>query len=180
MQQANQEQKEAIKKLEEAIAQLDEKVDQLENQQNEKTLAKIEDRLDQALKTQKRVTIETGIIQNKRQAEGSSEVDRVTRSQLVDLSGEEGKLAEEMDSIRKALLDEGSTIVFPSVLGDISTDLSDIQTRLANSDSGTVTQGIQGSVEEMLEELLRSIRDKLADRKKKDLEKKKQQQQGGG
>jgi hypothetical protein len=158
---ANKDQKEALEEMKKALEELDEEIAKLERRAKAEKLAKIEDRLEKILEEQKKCTTRTRKTYENRQ-QGKTPYDREAGQALLELSKSEGGLAEEVAAIRQLLIKEGSTVVFPEVLGDVKQDLSDVQKRLADRDPGPLTQTTQEEIETVLEELIDSVRKELS------------------
>jgi len=158
---ANKKQKEALEEMKKALEKLDDDIAKLERRAKAEKLASIEDRLEKILEEQKECTVRTRKTYENRQR-GKTPYDREAGQALLELSKSEGGLAEEVAAIRQLLVGEGSTVVFPEILGDVKQDLSDVQKRLADQDPGPLTQITQEEIEAVLEELINSVRKELS------------------
>ncbi len=160
---ANPLQKKAIDKLKEAAEQLDEAIAQEKEMVQAEQLAKIDAMLRRILKTQKAISSGTTDVNKKQKGKTYA---RPEQLRLKDLSDGEGRLADDIRAVRKMLLKEGTTAVFPSVLGEVRGDLSNVQKRLADKEAGKLTQGIQADIERNLEQMLEALRKEQSRQKK--------------
>lgn len=160
---ANPLQNKALDDLRNAAEQLDQTVAQEKEMVQAEQLAKIDAMLQRILKTQKAISAATTDVRKKRKGQS---YDRPEELRLRELSDGEGRLAEDVKSIRKMLLKEGTTAVFPAVLGEVRGDLSNVQKRLADKEAGKLTQGIQAQIERNLEQMLTALRKERSRRKK--------------
>ena len=159
--QANKDQKEAQKDMESALKKLEEEVAELERRSQMEKLATIEERLEKVLERHTAQVSETKKAFASRQ-ESSPHYDRQGRQQLAGASKGEKSAAKDVDVVRKMLMDEGSTLVFPEALQDVSTDLGIVADRLDAQQAGATTQRIQQDISETLTELIRAVREELS------------------
>ena len=159
---ANQSQNQAIKNLEKARDELNEAIAKEQREAQQQALAQIEAALRKVLEAQKRLSAGTKDVHGKARPDGSFE--RAESVRLADLAGGEGKLAEETAGVARLLEDEGTTVVFPSVLGEVREDMTKSQELLASEQPGPLVQGIQKEIEERLEEMIEALQMELANR----------------
>lgn len=163
---ANQDQKQALEEMQRAREALEEEIADLERLSKQETLVRIEEQLQDILEHQRQATEKT----RKTHAAAKPEpprFDREALQSLAELADSEGTLAKDIQTVRRRLIEEGSTVVFPEVLGDVKADLEDVQQRLAEQDPGPLTQATQRQVERTLEELLQAVRDELSEHQRK-------------
>ncbi|MCD4826139.1 MAG: hypothetical protein K8S55_16230 [Phycisphaerae bacterium] len=158
---ANKEQKKTLEEMKKARQQLDEEIAKLERRSKAEKLARLEDRLQKVLEQQKVTTARTARTYKNR-GRAPAEYDRQAQQALSEMARIEGELAEEIAAIRKLLVKEGTTVVFPEVLADVKNDLADVQKRLADKDPGPLTQATQEEIERALEELVGAVRKELS------------------
>ncbi len=166
--QAIQRQQEAQAELRKAIAELEEILRQLREEEVERTLAMLEARLSKMLEMQMIVY------------EGTKQIDKTpadqrTRGDEIEagkLSASERKILNEADRALTLLKEEGSSVAFPEVIGQMRDDIEQVVKRLANARVGSITQGIEEEIIEALEEMIESLR-----QAQKEMEQQKQQQQ---
>ena len=168
---ANKDQQEAQKKMEEAKQQLDEAIAKAQQDEQEKTMTKIAEILQDMLTRQQVLTAKTGEVASKQGADGKFQ--RPEELELQNVSHDEGVLADDSKKVTKLLTDDKSTVIFPEIMKDIEGDLRDLQTMLDAKQVDELTQAMQGNVERNLTQLLDAL--------KKEMSKKKQKpKQGGG
>ena len=159
--QANKDQKEAQKEMQKALDALEEEVAELERRSQMEKLASIEERLEKVLERHEAQLSETKKAFASRQ-ESSPHYDRQSRQQLAGASKGEKSVAKDVEVVRKMLMDEGSTLVFPDALRDVATDLGIVADRLDAQQAGKTTQRIQQDISETLTELIRAVREELS------------------
>ena len=159
---ANQSQNEAVRQLENARTELADAIDREQQAAQQQALVQIETMLRKILEAQKRLSAGTRDVHAKVPPDGK--VERAEAVRLADLADGEGKLAEETAGVRRLLEDEGSTVVFPSVLADVREDLTKSQELLASQQPGPLVQGIQQEIEERLREMIDALQMELANR----------------
>lgn len=158
---ANEDQNKTIEKLKQAQQQLGEEIAELQERSKQEKLAKVEEKLEAILEKQKAVTAATRDTWEDRRP-GETPYDREAEQTLLDGARKEGQLSEDVAIVRKMLVDEGSTVIFPEILGDVKEDLETLQDRLAEKDPGLVTQTTQQEVERTLRELIDAVRKELS------------------
>ncbi len=158
---ANQRQNETSENLREAMKSLDDEIEKLQRRSKAEKLASISERLGKVLEQQKACTKQTRALHDAR-AKADSPIGRAEEQTLTELAGVEGELSVEIQSIRDLLRKEGTTVVFPAVLGDVKRDLLDVKSWLAEFDAGPLTQATQEEIEHTLEELLESVHEELS------------------
>jgi len=164
--QANSSQNEAIKDLDKARRQLDEAIAQEQEMLQAESLARIDAMLQRILDAQKSLSADTKSVAAKRR-DAAPPWDRAEQLKLAELSLGEGRLAEDVGKVRQMLVEEGTTAVFPAVLGEVRVDLANVEKLLAGKDAGELTQGIQAEIERNLREMIDAIRKELSHRRRK-------------
>ncbi|MBS3733981.1 MAG: hypothetical protein KGY99_03545 [Phycisphaerae bacterium] len=160
---ANARQKEALDAMKQARDALDEAIDDSREMMQAETLARVDRMLDVILRKQKSVSAETAGIHARRGEEGYGRPDQVA---LGELGNRQGALAGEIEHIAKMLAAEGTTVVFPAILGEVRADMTDASTRLTDRRAGPITQGMQAGIEQALRQMIDAIRKEFADRVK--------------
>ena len=161
---ANSQQQKAVKELKEARKQLADTLRRRQGIVQAEALAKIDAMLEKILKAQQTITEGTTAAYSLRDA--SQQYARTQQLTLRKLSAGEGKLVDEIQTIRKLLAREGTTIVFPSVLKEVQQDVRTVESRLGRRQAGTFTQGVQKSIEQSLQEMIDAIRKELSNRRR--------------
>jgi len=163
--QANEDQKKALDEMKKASDELNEAIEQEEQLAQAEQLEKIDQMLQKVLERQQAVSASTRETDQKRTAD--STFARGEQIKLSELSGSEGKLAEDVESVRAILNQEGQSVVFTEVLGDVRGDMQDVQKLLDAQDPGTMAQAVQKEIERTLQDMIDAVRKELAERRKK-------------
>jgi DNA repair exonuclease SbcCD ATPase subunit len=150
---AARQQQKAIKELEQALQEIEERLAQLREETQVEKLARLEARFRAMLARQQKATIDTATI-HKRAASGGDDLKRVERNALV---GEETALAEEAQVALEIILDDGTSVVFPDIVGNLRDDLGRVAELIGNERIDLLTQALQKEVETTLEELIEAL-----------------------
>ena len=160
---ANEDQKKASEDLKKAEDDLQQAIADEEQKKQQAELEKM-------LKIQQAISADTKTAHEKILSTKESDKAELRTAELkltTELSPGEGKLADDAQKVMDMLIKEGTTVVFPSVLGEVKKDLLDVQKKLAGKEAGTLTQAIQHEIEQNLQEMVRAVRDKLAENRDK-------------
>jgi len=150
---AVEKQEEALRELEQAKAELEEILRQLREEEMARTLAMLEARFRKMLEAQVQVY------------EGTQRLDQVAaadrdRDDVIEagrLSRKEAEIAVEADKALAVLQEEGSAVAFPEAVIEIRDDMITIRDRLAEADTGALTQGVEEDVIAALEEMITAL-----------------------
>ena len=168
--QTNQQQNEAIDQLEKAKQDLQDAIAREQEMIQAEALAKIDQMLRKILEAQQNITLGTEKVYPRRK--GEKQYSRTDQAQLRELSEGEGRLVEDVRRILQMLAKEGTTAVFPEVLGEVKTDMGHVQKQLAKLEAGPLTQAVEHDIERSLKDMLEALRKEQSRRRKK--------KQGGG
>lgn len=152
-QQALEEQEAALKELRTAKAELEKVLRQMREEELERMLVQLEERLRQMLKIQKE--IETGttrlaaIPPPERQRGDELDSGRLSRRQAL--------LAVEAEKAQMILEEDGTSVAFVEVLTQVHDDMHQVADRLARFDVGELTQGVERDIIVALEEMLAAL-----------------------
>ncbi len=146
-------QREAEQELQAAIEQLEEILRQLREEEIERSLAALEDRLRLMLQGQKKVLEETKRLQ---EIAGQS-ADRSIEIRAGNLAGDERKVLNEGQRALLLLREEGTSAAFPEAMSQILVDVQSIVDRLTKADIGKMTVAIEEEVVSSLEELVEAL-----------------------
>lgn len=170
---AVEKQEEALRELEQAKAELEEILRQLREEEMARTLAMLEARFRKMLDAQMQVY------------EGTQRLDKVPaedrdRDDVIEagrLSRKEGEIVVEAEKALAMLQEEGSAVAFPEAVIEIRDDMITIRDRLAEADTGALTQGVEEDVIAALEEMITAL-----EKAQKEMQDQKpgQPNQGGG
>jgi len=161
---AARQQEEAVRQLEKALKEIEDRLAQLREETQEEKLARLEARFVEMLARQEVVTAETRVLDKKKQ-DGAS-LRRADRLAIAKLALEERELSSMAQEALEILFEDGTSVVFPSIVEGLRDDLTSVGDMLEAQKTGDYTQYLQGEVETTLKELIEAL--------------KKQQKQGGG
>jgi hypothetical protein len=168
---AVREQDQAIDELERAQRELEEKLKQLRLEEKEEILASLESRLAKMLAEQTRINQATTPLKEL----GAENFTRGERLVCAELAEQQAQLAEAAGTGVRLLEEDGTTVVFPSVMRQLADDMNRIAARLEQAQVDALTVAMQDGVREALAELLESLK-KL----REEAQKQKKNQGGGG
>jgi hypothetical protein len=163
---ATQKQAEALKELQQAKAELEEILRQLREEEMSRMLAMLEGRFRKMLDAQVEVY------------EGTQRVDQVPQTQrdrddeieAGRLSRKEAQIVVEADKCLGVLREEGTAVAFPEAVVEMRDDMQQVVERLARTDVGQLTQGIETDIIAALEEMIAALK-----KAQKEMEDKQQQ-----
>ena len=161
---AARQQDEAVRQLEKALKEIEERLAQLREETQEEKLARLEARFVEMLARQEVVTAETRVLDKKKQDDGN--LRRADRLAIAKLALEERELSAMAQEALEILFEDGTSVVFPSIVEGLRDDLTSVANMLEGQKTGDYTQYLQSEVETTLKELIEAL--------------KKQQKQGGG
>lgn len=144
----------AIEQLEEARRELEEQLQQLRKEERAEVLRDLEARFRDMLARQR--PINEGTIEL--HAVGPEKFGRADQLRLAELSAQQMALSEDAFACLHILDEEGTTIAFPHVVGQLVEDMNSSANRLGQSLVGAVTQVIQKEILETLEQLLDAVK----------------------
>ncbi|UCF32535.1 MAG: hypothetical protein JSV78_09380, partial [Phycisphaerales bacterium] len=149
---AHRKQEEAIRKLEQAQRELEDELNQLRKEDRQETLRDLESRFRDMLAGQREINEETVRLDRI----GVEKFQRAEQLQVADLSSRQRALSERAATCLHILEEEGTTIVFPHIVEQLSEDMGVVADRLAEVLVGPLTQSIEEEVLETLEELIQA------------------------
>lgn len=150
---ATQHQDKAIAELEQARQELEEILNQMRQEDRAETLRDLEARFRDMLVRQRRINDGTLVLDR----QGRVRVGRAERLQAGKLSTDQRKLGDDAAACVHILDEEGTSIVFPRIIEQVSEDMVHVADRLAQVQTGLLTQTIQAEIQETLEQLVESI-----------------------
>ncbi len=150
---ATPKQDKAIKELEQVQKELEEALNQLRKEERAETLRDLEDRFRELASKQRAINEATVRLDEL----GRETFQRAERLQLADLSTQERDLSREAAKCVHILDEDGTTVVVPRVMGQISQDMATVAQRLAALDVGVLTRTIEREIVEALEQLLEAV-----------------------
>ncbi|HZN36281.1 MAG TPA: hypothetical protein VFB80_20775, partial [Pirellulaceae bacterium] len=168
---ANRQQGKAIKELEEALREIEERLAQLREETQLEKLARLEARFREMLSIQQRLTVQTAALEKKRGENGGT-LARSDRNSVRAIGDDERRmeavrseteakdagLAGKAQQALEIILDDGTSVVFPDVVGQLRDDLITVGGLLAdNMRTDTYTASMQKEIETTLEELIEAL-----------------------
>ena len=157
---AKQKQQDAKEDLEKARDELDEAINQLRQQLQDEVLRALEERFTAMLAKQRELSAQTKTLDKTRTkvltADGSLPTGLVERIQVV-ATGEQDLDVEAGDAL-KLLEEEGTTAVFPEIVGELKSQLHDLAKACRANMTGIPIQVQQKDVEETLALLINALR----------------------
>ena len=170
---AVEKQREAEQELQAAIEQLEEILRQLREEEIERSLAALEDRLRLMLQSQTKVLEETERLQEI----AGGKADRQIEIRASNLSLEERKILSDGQRALLLLREEGTSAAFPEAMAQMLVDIQSVVDRLAKADTGKLTISIEKEIVSSLEEMIEALVAVQKDQKKR---KEQRQSPGGG
>ncbi len=144
----------AIEELEQAELELEEALSQLRQEDRAETLRHLEARFRVLLSKQKAINAKTLVLDHI----GRDAFKRPEKLQIAELSAKQAALSEQAASCAHILDEDGTTIVFPYVVEQITKDMQSVSQRLSLLRTGTLTQAIEQEIIDALEQLLDSVK----------------------
>jgi len=152
---ATEDQEAAIRELEKAIEKIEERLAQLREETQVEKLARLEQRFREMLTKQQAITKQTLELETLRiKQETFTRKDRLA---VAGLAKSERALVEAADQAYDILLEDGQSVVFPSVVESLRTDLEQAADLLSERLTDTYTQAVQQEIENTLEELIKAL-----------------------
>ena len=170
---AMEEQESAQRELRIAIAQLEEVLRQLREEEIERMLGMLEGRFRRMLEMQLKVYEGTSRLGDVLEDERG----RAEDIEASKLSLDERKIVVEAEKALVLLREEGSSVAFPEVVQQMRDDMFQVVERLAQTQVGQVTQGIEQDIIRSLEEMIEALQRAQQEREEQQQQ---QQQQGSG
>lgn len=167
-QQAQGEQKAALENMQQAMDELEDALRQLRREEQEQTLAALEGRFRAMLEREKGVRAAVEKLDEKGPA-GWSRLDQLALAEAADA---QQQLTSECESTRAILVDEGTTVILPELMTQLTTDMRDVAGRLNRADTTPATQRVLDDIIAQLEEIMAAV---SAER-----ERSAEQREGGG
>ncbi len=169
---AVEKQRQAEQELKTAIEELEEILRQLREEEIERSLTALEERLRLMLQLQNKVLDESKRLQDI----GAGANDRQVEIRANNLANDEKKIVNEAQRALLLLREEGTSAAFPESLSHIITDMQKVVDRLAKADLGKLTISIEEDIVSSLEELVAA----MSEIKKENKERKENQMQMPG
>jgi len=156
---AIEKQKQALEKLDNAKEALEDRLDQLRKEQQEELLAALESRFRSMLARQVACTKTT----NRLAELGVENWKRSDQLELAELSQKQRWVGEQADEALFILVEEGTTVVLPQLVEQVSADAREAADRLAAADAGEAVRMMQDDLEQVLRDIIDAIKKKQED-----------------
>ncbi len=156
--QGRESQKQAESELQQAIENLEQAIEQLKQEQREQTQRKLQTLLQAMLDKQLAINQDTLALDKKGRA-AWSHADDLT---LTGLGRDQMGLADQTSEVLRLLKSDGTTLVFPQVMGHVRDDMERVADRLQKKDTGGDTQRIEAGIAETLAQLIESLKESAA------------------
>ncbi len=153
---AARQQKEATRQLKKALEEIEERLAQLREETQEEKLARLEARFVEMLARQEVASKETKVLNEKKESGGR--LRRADRLAMAQLAVEEQELAEMAQQAFDILIEDGTSVVFPSIVEGLRDDLLRVGEMIEEQQTGEYTQYLQSEVETTLNELIDALR----------------------
>jgi hypothetical protein len=172
---ATRDQDEAIDALERARQELEEVLKQLRQEEQEEILRGLEERFREMLAKQEPINQQTADLDRAKRLAESGEPDarfgRAEELSLDELASKQRDLAKMAGQCLHILEEDGTTVVFPAILEQLTQDMQHVSDRLAAIRLGPLTLGMQDDIITTLREMLEAVQE---------MQEKLEQQGGGG
>lgn len=151
---ATDDQDQAIQQLEQARRDLEEELQQLRREERQELLRDLEARFADMLARQVVVNTDTSAIT----ARGADDLARADKLRVAEMADQQQGLADDAATCVHILEEEGTTVVFPRIVGQLSEDMLTVAQRLAELRIGAITQSIQEEIAATLQDLIEAVR----------------------
>jgi hypothetical protein len=152
---ANKDQRKAIEELEKAIQEIEDRLAQLREETQLEKLARLEARFTEMLARQESATRSTAELVKKK-TDGVA-LTRADNLQVGKLAAEETKLGEMAEQAMEIIVEDGTSVVFPEVVGQLRDDLAGVAKLLEDKRTDDYTVSRQQEVEATLKELIEAL-----------------------
>ncbi len=153
---AVEKQKEALDKLNQAKNELDDRLEQLRKEQQEEFLAALESRFRAMLGRQlecNKATTRLGEL-------GTENWKRSDQLELAELSQKQRWVGQQADEAYFLLVEEGTTVILPTLVEQVRDDATHVADRLAAADAGMNVRMTQADLEQVLRDIIDAIKKK--------------------
>jgi uncharacterized low-complexity protein len=151
---ASRDQDKSIKELEKALQEIEDRLAQLREETQLEKLARLEKRFREMLAMQQAATKET-IDLDKKRVDG--ELARPDRLAVQKLGADERAIAELAQQAYDIIYEDGTSVVFPEIVGQLRDDLVAVGQLLDTLKTDTYTQSSQTEIEITLKELIEAL-----------------------
>jgi hypothetical protein len=156
--QASRQQDKAIDKLEEARRKLEEILRQLREEEQERILAALQQRVERMLQMQIEVYEGTTRVERAIADNPDKKPTRANEQRALQLCDREEEIIKEANKAIQLLQEEGSAVAFPEVFTQVRDDMRNAARRLGKADVGQVTQVIEQDIINTLKEMVEALK----------------------
>lgn len=154
---ASPKQQEAIEQLEQSQKELQKRIDELRDEATNAQLAQLELIFKNMLERQKIASAGTRQLDEKKKA-NDGKLARADRLAVGRLAKDESGLAETAAEAEQLLIEDGTSIVFRSIVGELEKALSNVAELMTGRRTGEFVQLAQLEIEATLEELIEALK----------------------
>ena len=155
---ASDEQAKAIEKMEQARQELEKRLKQLREQELERLLANLEQRVGKMLAMQIEVKGVTGTIDGQIMKNPDQKPRPIDFQNSQKQEDREAEIIAEADKAIELLRNEGSAVAFPAVFEEVRQDMSRVKERLHNANVGADTQALEQDIIEVLTQMKEALK----------------------
>ncbi len=151
---AADDQQRAVEDLERALEEIERALAQLREEEREEILAALEARFREILERHRPVTATTVELETLKAERPWTRADVL---RLADVAAEEAMLADLVQAALDILVEDGTTVIFPRIVGQLRDDMWAVHGLLEAERTDAYTQGLEREIEQTLEELIAAL-----------------------
>ena len=151
---AAKKQQKALEKLKNAKEELEDRLEQLRREQQEELLAALESRFRAMLSRQ----LECNKATNRLAEVGADHWKRSDQLELAELSQRQKWVGDQADEALFLLVEEGTTVILPKLIGQVRDDGRAAAERLAAADTGPTVRMMQTELEQVLRDIIDAVK----------------------
>lgn len=173
---AQKSEEQSLEKMQEALDELEDALRQARKEEMDETLSAIETRLRDLLTREKTVREAVRPLEGK----NASEFSRSEQSQLVESAATQKQAADDCAQVLRIVVDEGTTVIVPELLRQLSTDMSAVAGLLEKSDPSRTAVRLLDDIVAQLEQMLAAVESRREKNREEENKPQQQQQQNQG
>jgi len=163
---ASEQQDQALLELEKAKQKLEEILRQLREEERDRRLVGLEERLQRLLAGELVIFTETAQVAEVPEQERTSR----HRNKGIQLSRQQNELGLDAEKLLRLLHEEGSAVAFPEVVNQVRDDMQGIAARLGKGDFGELTQSMESDVIASLKEMILALQKQMEENRRKKMQ----------
>jgi hypothetical protein len=156
--QGRESQQQAAEELKRTLEILEKAIEQLKQEQRGQSIRQLQTLLQAMLDRQLKINEDTQVLDKK----GRSALSHADELALTGLGRDQMDLADQNSEVLRLLKSDGTTLVFPQIIGQVRDDMERVAERLQKKDTGALTQRVQAGIAETLEQLVDSLKESAA------------------